>query len=59
MDNKKELSEAIAACDRANSTLNEALGKLESAKGWGIFDIIGGGLVSSYLNTTKLTKLNP
>lgn len=42
-----EIEEAIAACKALIVSLNSAKEGLSSAKSWGIFDIIGGGLITS------------
>ena len=44
-NHQKEIREAINAGKRAKASLNEARNKLNSAKNWGIFDILGGGLI--------------
>lgn len=63
---KKELDEAILAGERALGSLKTAYDNLTSAKNWGIFDMMGGGLIadmvkysrinsaSSYLETAKM-----
>lgn len=63
---KKELNEAILAGERALGSLKTAYDNLTSAKNWGIFDMVGGGLIadlvkysrinaaSSYLETAKM-----
>ena len=43
----RELEEAIRASEAALEKLEKAKASLESASGWGIFDIIGGGFISS------------
>ncbi len=45
-DSKKELKEAIAAGQSALSTTEKILSSLESAEGWGTWDLIGGGMIS-------------
>jgi len=44
--NLKELSEAISAGRFAVNSLDTALESLSSAKGWGTWDLLGGGLIS-------------
>ncbi|WP_099157070.1 hypothetical protein [Virgibacillus ndiopensis] len=41
-----ELNEAINAGNRVTYELNNAVSSLESAAGWGTFDMIGGGAIS-------------
>lgn len=43
---KKEISEAVSAGKRALNTTNRILSSLDDAEGWGIYDMIGGGLIS-------------
>ena len=43
----KELDEAIEAGRIVMESLNETLSSLESAKGFGVWDMVGGGLVAS------------
>ena len=43
---KKEIQEAISAGTRALDTTKAVLSALNKAKGWGTFDLIGGGLVA-------------
>lgn len=40
---KRQLSEAIAAGERALSLLSDAEDALSGAAGWGLFDMLGGG----------------
>ena len=44
--NVKELREAISAGKSAVQSLDAALESLSSAKGWGTWDLLGGGLIS-------------
>jgi len=55
-DYEKERQEAIAAGNRALDSLREAYMKLDSARGWGIYDIVGGGLFSSLIKHSKMDK---
>ena len=48
------LNEALELVVRAQSCLEEALDKLESAGSWGIFDLLGGGLITSLIKHGKL-----
>lgn len=45
--NEKERQEAIAAGERALQSLHQAQDALKSARNWGIFDIVGGGFIST------------
>ena len=53
-DYEQERREAIAAGNRALDSLREAYRELDSARGWGIYDIIGGGLFSSLIKHSKM-----
>ena len=52
---EKEVWEAIAAGERALQSLQETRASLESAGGWGFFDILGGGLISSLIKHSKMS----
>ncbi|WP_443742214.1 hypothetical protein [Tractidigestivibacter sp.] len=45
-DPKREVEEAIDAGEKALVCLNRASKSLDSASGWGMLDIFGGGLIS-------------
>lgn len=51
---KKELQEAINAGNRALRSLYAAKEKLSSARNWGIFDMLGGGLISDLVKHSKM-----
>ncbi len=55
--NEKELNEAIAAGDAARRSLSDALDTLGSAMNWGVFDMVGGGLVASYVKHQRIDKV--
>ena len=54
MDVQKELREAIAAADSALDSLENARRSLSSARNWGIYDILGGGLISGLIKRSKM-----
>lgn len=57
MDNNmmsKEVREAINAGERALRSLYEAKGNLDSARNWGIFDMLGGGFVTDMIKHSKM-----
>ena len=54
MDYEKERQEAIIAGERALDSLYEAQNQLRKARNWGIYDIIGGGLISSLIKHSKI-----
>lgn len=55
-DRNKEINEAIAACDNALYHLNEANNYLSSAGNWGILDVLGGGLISTFAKHSKMNN---
>ena len=50
----KEIDEAIASGERALLSLKEAQNKLNSARNWGIFDMLGGGLITDIIKHSKM-----
>src|SRR5699024_4846269 len=48
--------EAIEAGNKVGDTLNNAIESLESAEGWGTFDIFGGGMISSLVKHDHIDK---
>ena len=55
-DDNKERQEAIIAGMRAKNSLNNALNALNSARGWGIYDILGGETISTFIKHSKMNK---
>lgn len=51
---KKELREAISAGDTALNIANQVLSSLDSAEGWGTWDLLGGGLISDIVKHSNL-----
>lgn len=51
---RREIKEAIDAGERALSSLRSAQEKLNSARNWGVFDMLGGGLVASMVKRSKM-----
>lgn len=51
---EKEIDEAIASGEAALFSLKEAQNKLNSARNWGIFDMLGGGLISDIIKHSKM-----
>lgn len=58
MDKRKELMEAREASNEVIELLDLAISKLKSAKNWGIWDIMGGGLISNLIKRNKITSVN-
>ena len=54
----REVDEAIRAGERALDSLREAKAKLNSARNWGIYDILGGGVISSVVKHSKMSSAN-
>lgn len=50
----KEIAEAIHAGNQVLDLLNQALSSLESAESWGLFDIVGGGFISTMAKHSHL-----
>ena len=50
----KELREAIQAGNAALNTTNQVLDSLDSAEGWGTWDLFGGGLISDLAKHSHL-----
>ena len=51
---RKEMEEAIQAGERALDSLKKAQKQLNGARSWGIFDMLGGGLLSSAIKYSKM-----
>ena len=51
---EKERQEAIIAGERALDSLYEAQNQLRKARNWGIYDILGGGFISSLIKHSKI-----
>lgn len=50
----KEVREAIQAGERALNSLREAKSNLDSARNWGIFDMLGGGFITDVIKHSKM-----
>lgn len=55
---EREKQEAIQAGERALVSLRRAKQDLDSARNWGIWDMIGGGAVSSLIKRSKMGSAN-
>ena len=53
-DRNTEIREAIEAGNRALEALDEAMGHLKTARGLGVWDMLGGGFLSSLLKHSKM-----
>jgi chromosome segregation ATPase len=50
----KEISEATAAGIQAIAGLEQVIGSLESAGNWGVWDMLGGGLISTAIKHSRI-----
>ena len=57
-DEKREINEAVVAGERALESLRTAKSKLDSARAWGIYDMLGGGFLSSMIKHGQIGKAN-
>ena len=55
-DYGKEKQEAIVAGQQALRSLRQAQDCLSSARNWGIYDLLGGGLLSSLVKHSRMDK---
>ncbi len=53
---EKERREALNAGNRALRSLKEAQDNLNSAKNWGVWDMLGGGLISTMAKYSKMDR---
>lgn len=51
---EKELTEAVQAGEGALQTVRQILGSLDSAKSWGAWDLVGGGLITDLAKHSHL-----
>ena len=49
-----EIREAIYTGERALTSLRDAKSSLSGARGWGLFDLFGGGLISGLIKHAKI-----
>lgn len=56
MDRLKELKEAKVACQDVLDKIQEAQNHLEKAEGWGVWDMFGGGFISSMAKRSHITE---
>lgn len=52
----KEVREAILAGEQLLRKLDQVLGELKGAQGWGFFDMLGGGMFSTFMKRDKMRK---
>lgn len=51
---KREIQEAVQAADHALACLRQADAYLQSAKNWGLFDMLGGGALTTFFKHSKI-----
>lgn len=49
-----EIREAVAAGERALTSLRRAQEKLDSARNWGLFDLFGGGFMTDMIKHSRM-----
>lgn len=54
----REIDEAIGAADDAISALQDADEFLTSAGRWGVWDILGGGMLTTWIKQGKISQAN-
>lgn len=54
----KEIKEAIEAGEKTNRSLQTMKEHLNTAKGWGMWDMVGGGLISNIAKHSAIEKAN-
>ena len=52
---RREIEEAAAAGEKALYCLENAKERLQGAKNWGIFDMLGGGLFTVWVKHSKMS----
>ena len=57
-DEKREIREAIRAGEHALDSLHAAMERLDSARAWGVCDLLGGRLISSRIKFRKIDDAN-
>ncbi len=55
-NNQSEIDEAIRAGEEVSSHIDSALKSLDSAEGWGTWDLLGGGLVSDLMKHSHIDE---
>ncbi len=58
MDKKKEIAEAVIAADKALDCLTDAAEQLRVAGKWGIFDMLGGGALTTLIKHARISDAN-
>ena len=56
MELKEEITQTLELCDKAMDDLNDANKLLKSARNWGVFDSVGGGLIATLVKRNKMDR---
>lgn len=54
-DRQREIREAMEAADEALRCLHAAQERLNSARNWGIYDILGGGMLATMVKRSRMS----
>lgn len=54
--NQQELHEALIAGEQLLRKLDQVLSQLKGAQGWGFFDMLGGGMFSTFMKRDKMKQ---
>lgn len=52
----RETEEAIGAGQEAHRQAQQVLDTLRSAKGWGVYDLLGGGMISGLIKHSRMDR---
>ena len=52
----RETDQAIAAGEEAHRQARQVLSTLRSAAGWGVYDLLGGGMLSGLIKHSRMNK---
>lgn len=55
--NLQDKERILSICRRAQNEVKTALDALSKAKNWGIFDLLGGGLISSFVKRSRMREV--
>ena len=58
MDQHKDMREVKQQTEKVLALIEEALKKLNSASNWGLYDILGGGMISSVIKRNRMKDSN-
>ena len=52
----RETEEALRAGQEAHRQAQQVLDTLRSAKGWGVYDLLGGGMISGLIKHSRMDQ---